>query len=112
MRSYPTQELTDRECRMRPMFELIDNYERGYYSTCDSVGIDYHVSRLSRRLSSGPNGPSTGEELNIYHSEARALRPPQFSIIINFYNQRGFVKDALESALSQKNAEFEVIVVE
>jgi glycosyltransferase involved in cell wall biosynthesis len=36
----------------------------------------------------------------------------RFSIIITFYNQRGFIKDALDSALSQQNAEFEVIVVD
>jgi len=38
--------------------------------------------------------------------------PTRFSIIITFYNQRGFIKDALDSALSQRNAEFEVIVVD
>jgi len=36
----------------------------------------------------------------------------RFSIIITFYNQRGFIKDALDSALSQQDAEFEVIVVD
>ncbi len=36
----------------------------------------------------------------------------RFSIIITFYNQRGFIKDALDSALSQRNADFEVIVVD
>jgi GT2 family glycosyltransferase len=37
---------------------------------------------------------------------------PRFSIIITFHNQRHFIKDAMDSALSQRNAEFEVIVVD
>lgn len=36
----------------------------------------------------------------------------RFSIIITFHNQRDFIKDALDSALSQRNAEFEVIVID
>jgi Glycosyl transferase family 2 len=40
------------------------------------------------------------------------MAPIRFSIIITFHNQRGFVKDALDSALSQRNVEFEVIVVD
>jgi glycosyltransferase involved in cell wall biosynthesis len=50
--------------------------------------------------------------LNVHDPEARALWPPRFSIIICLYNQRRFITDALDSALSQKNAEFEVIVVD
>jgi glycosyltransferase involved in cell wall biosynthesis len=50
--------------------------------------------------------------LKVHDPEARALQPPRFSIIINFYNQQGFIKDALDSALSQKSAEFEVIAVD
>jgi glycosyltransferase involved in cell wall biosynthesis len=38
--------------------------------------------------------------------------PPRFSIIITFYNQRDFIKDAVDSALAQQNAKFEVIVVD
>jgi glycosyltransferase involved in cell wall biosynthesis len=37
---------------------------------------------------------------------------PRFSVIITFHNQRGFIKDALMSALAQRNAEFEIIVVD
>lgn len=40
------------------------------------------------------------------------MPPTRFSIIITFYNQRTFIKDALDSALSQRNAGFEVIVVD
>jgi glycosyltransferase involved in cell wall biosynthesis len=42
----------------------------------------------------------------------RASRAPRFSIIVTFHNQRQFIKDALDSALSQQKAEFEVIVVD
>jgi glycosyltransferase involved in cell wall biosynthesis len=38
--------------------------------------------------------------------------PPRFSIIITFYNQRNFVKDAVDSGLAQRNAGSEVIVVD
>jgi glycosyltransferase involved in cell wall biosynthesis len=55
---------------------------------------------------------SGDEQLKVHDPEARALQPPRFSMIINFYNQRGFIKDALDSALSQKNAEFEIIAVD
>jgi glycosyltransferase involved in cell wall biosynthesis len=37
---------------------------------------------------------------------------PLFSIIITFHNQRRFIKDALDSALSQRDAEFEVVVID
>jgi glycosyltransferase involved in cell wall biosynthesis len=37
---------------------------------------------------------------------------PRFSIIITFHNQRRFIKDALDSALSQRVAEFEVVVID
>lgn len=35
-----------------------------------------------------------------------------FSVIITFYNQSEFIKDALESVLSQRTAELEIIVVD
>ena len=38
--------------------------------------------------------------------------PTRFSIVITFYNQRGFVKDVPDSALSLQKAEFEVTVVD
>jgi glycosyltransferase involved in cell wall biosynthesis len=44
--------------------------------------------------------------------EEGAKTIPRFSIIITFHNQRDFIKDALHSALSQRNADFEVIVVD
>lgn len=37
---------------------------------------------------------------------------PRFSVIITFHNQREFIKDALESALSQQHANYEIIVVD
>lgn len=43
--------------------------------------------------------------------EARAASP-RFSIIITFYNQRDFIRDAVDSALAQQNATFEVIVID
>ena len=49
--------------------------------------------------------------MNGNEPEASA-RPPRFSIIITFYNQRDFVKDALDSALSLRNAQFEIIAVD
>jgi glycosyltransferase involved in cell wall biosynthesis len=49
--------------------------------------------------------------LNSPEPEDRAI-PPRFSIIITFYNQRNFIKDALDSALAQQNAKFEVIAVD
>jgi glycosyltransferase involved in cell wall biosynthesis len=38
--------------------------------------------------------------------------PPRFSIIITFYNQRDFIKDALDSALAQRSPGLEVIAVD
>jgi glycosyltransferase involved in cell wall biosynthesis len=38
--------------------------------------------------------------------------PPRFSIIITFYNQREFVKDAVDSALALRKAELEIIAVD
>lgn len=43
--------------------------------------------------------------------EARAI-PPRFSIIITFYNQRNFIKDAVDSALALRNTGLEVIAVD
>lgn len=37
---------------------------------------------------------------------------PRFSIIITFHNQREFVKDAMESALAQQHAHYEIIAVD
>ena len=36
----------------------------------------------------------------------------RFSVIVTFYNQREFIRDALDSVLSQRNSELEVIVVD
>ena len=36
----------------------------------------------------------------------------RFSIIITFHNQREFIQDALESAISQQNEDCEIIVVD
>src|ERR1700742_5077307 len=41
-----------------------------------------------------------------------AKTAPRFSVLITFHNQKQFVKDALDSALAQKNASYEVIVVD
>jgi len=41
-----------------------------------------------------------------------ARKNPRFSIIITFHNQRGFVTDAMNSALAQKDTDYEVIVVD
>jgi glycosyltransferase involved in cell wall biosynthesis len=49
--------------------------------------------------------------LNVREPEAR-VRPPRFSVIITFYNQRNFIKDAVDSALSLRNAQSEVIAVD
>jgi len=49
--------------------------------------------------------------VNAPEPEARET-PPRFSIIITFYNQRNFIKDAVDSALAQQSAGFEVIVVD
>jgi glycosyltransferase involved in cell wall biosynthesis len=38
--------------------------------------------------------------------------PPRFSIIITFYNQRDFVKDAVDSALALRKAGLEIIAVD
>lgn len=53
-----------------------------------------------------------GYSLGESHQGDRARRAPRFSIIVTFHNQREFIKDALDSALSQRKAEFEVIVVD
>jgi GT2 family glycosyltransferase len=53
-----------------------------------------------------------GYSLGKSHQGERAKAAPRFSIIITFHNQREFIKDALDSALSQRNTEFEVIVVD
>jgi glycosyltransferase involved in cell wall biosynthesis len=37
---------------------------------------------------------------------------PRFSVIITFHNQRDFIKDAMDSVLGQRHANFEVIVVD
>jgi hypothetical protein len=49
--------------------------------------------------------------LNAPGPEARAA-PPRFSIIITFYNQRNFIKDAVDSAFALRNAGLEIIVVD
>jgi glycosyltransferase involved in cell wall biosynthesis len=49
--------------------------------------------------------------LNVPEPEARAT-PPRFSIIITFYNQRNFIKDAVDSALALRNTRLEIIVVD
>jgi glycosyltransferase involved in cell wall biosynthesis len=38
--------------------------------------------------------------------------PPRFSIVVTFYNQRDFIKDALDSALALRNAGLEIIAVD
>jgi glycosyltransferase involved in cell wall biosynthesis len=38
--------------------------------------------------------------------------PPRFSIVVTFYNQRDFIKDALDSALTLRNAGLEIIAVD
>jgi len=40
------------------------------------------------------------------------VTPPRFSIIITFYNQRDFVKDALDSARALRNTGLELIAVD
>lgn len=49
--------------------------------------------------------------MNAREPEARAT-PPRFSIIIAFYNQRGFIKDAVDSVLALRKAELEIIAVD
>jgi glycosyltransferase involved in cell wall biosynthesis len=49
--------------------------------------------------------------LNVPEPETRAT-PPRFSIIITFYNQRNFIKDAVDSALALRNTGLEIIVVD
>jgi len=44
--------------------------------------------------------------------DQRAENNPRFSIVITFHNQRQFLEDAVNSALQQKNASFEVIAVD
>ena len=63
------------------------------------------------RFCGRPDGQGIGEQLNALDPETGPV-PPRFSIIITFYNQRNFIKDALDSALAQQNAKFEVIVVD
>jgi glycosyltransferase involved in cell wall biosynthesis len=45
-------------------------------------------------------------------AEMRAGPVPRFSVIITFHNQRQFIAEALDSALAQQNAAFEIIVVD
>lgn len=59
-----------------------------------------------------PDEQSGGDSLGQPHSGEHAKAAPRFSTIITFHNQRHFIKDAVDSALSQRNAEFEVIVVD
>jgi Glycosyl transferase family 2 len=49
--------------------------------------------------------------LNVREPEAPA-RPPRFSIVVTFYNQRDFIRDAVDSALALRNAGLEVIAVD
>jgi glycosyltransferase involved in cell wall biosynthesis len=43
----------------------------------------------------------------------RSARPvPRFSVLVTFHQQRHFIKDALDSVLAQKNASYEVVVVD
>lgn len=44
--------------------------------------------------------------------EEHAAVVPRFSVIITFHNQREFIKDAIDSALSQQHAHYEIIVVD
>jgi glycosyltransferase involved in cell wall biosynthesis len=50
--------------------------------------------------------------LGVHGREEEVLRPPRFSIVITFHNQRGFITEALGSALSQGNKDCEVIGVD
>jgi glycosyltransferase involved in cell wall biosynthesis len=49
--------------------------------------------------------------LSVTEPEARAT-PSRFSIIITFYNQRNFIKEAVDSALALRNTGLEIIVVD
>jgi glycosyltransferase involved in cell wall biosynthesis len=49
--------------------------------------------------------------LNVREPEAPAM-PPRFSIIITFYNQRNFIKDAVDSAIALRKAGLEIIAVD
>jgi glycosyltransferase involved in cell wall biosynthesis len=49
--------------------------------------------------------------LSVPEPEARET-PPRFSIIITFYNQRNFIKDAVDSAMALRNTGLEIIVVD
>jgi glycosyltransferase involved in cell wall biosynthesis len=42
----------------------------------------------------------------------RTKATPRFSVLITFHNQKHFVKDAMDSALAQKHASFEIVVVD
>jgi hypothetical protein len=52
------------------------------------------------------------EILGVHGREEELLRPPRFSIVITFHNQRCFINEALDSALSQANKDCEVIGVD
>jgi glycosyltransferase involved in cell wall biosynthesis len=45
-------------------------------------------------------------------TEEREVNVPRFSVIITFHNQRQFIKDAMDSALSQAHTNCEIIVVD
>jgi glycosyltransferase involved in cell wall biosynthesis len=44
--------------------------------------------------------------------QGRASAAPRFSVILTFHNQREFIDDAMESALRQQHANYEIIVVD
>lgn len=50
--------------------------------------------------------------LTLIGQEERAAPRPRFSIVITFHDQKHFVAEALNSALQQKHASFEVIAVD
>jgi glycosyltransferase involved in cell wall biosynthesis len=52
------------------------------------------------------------ENLGGYGRKEGVLGPPRFSIVITFHNQRRFINEALDSALSQGNKDCEVIGVD
>jgi GT2 family glycosyltransferase len=45
-------------------------------------------------------------------ADGRPKAAPRFSVLITFHNQKHFVKDAMDSVLAQKNASFEIVVVD
>lgn len=67
---------------------------------------------MEERATHKETGAQEPTPLSETETEGHAVTAPRFSVIITFHNQREFIKDAMDSALSQQHNNYEIIVVD